>query len=178
MNLLFSRSKIQSEVYVQKYNIYIRSRPRGQQQICICTIPYSWKIWQFGGLYYNRQIKIRKNFLLAYIHMAIPYRTTKFKSANILGIAILGSTAKLNSRQYFWLYSINRLWIWRLLLISKLTSTEYCQDLGLYCGYRIVWATIDSQDLVASLKLDHNAALVPGLPYSGELSKKKTSADR
>ena len=32
--------------------------------------------------------------------MAIPYRTTKFKSANILAIAILGSTAKFNSRQY------------------------------------------------------------------------------
>ena len=36
--------------------------------------------------------------------MVIPYRTTKLKSANILGIAILGSTAKFNSRQYFWLY--------------------------------------------------------------------------
>ena len=37
--------------------------------------------------------------------MAIPYRTAKFKSTNILAIAILGSTAKFNSRQYFWLYS-------------------------------------------------------------------------
>ena len=37
--------------------------------------------------------------------MAIPYRTAKFKSANILPIAILGSTSKFNSRQYFWLYS-------------------------------------------------------------------------
>jgi hypothetical protein len=36
--------------------------------------------------------------------MAIPYRTAKFKSANILAIAILGSTAKFNSRQYFRLY--------------------------------------------------------------------------
>ena len=38
------------------------------------------------------------------MRMAIPYRTTKFKSANILAIAILGSTAKFNSRQYFRLY--------------------------------------------------------------------------
>jgi hypothetical protein len=36
--------------------------------------------------------------------MAIPYRTAKFKSANILAIAILGSTAKFNSRQCFRLY--------------------------------------------------------------------------
>ena len=67
----------------------------------IDMLPYSRKIWRgikFGGLavyYYNRQIKIRQNFLLAYIRMAIPYRTAKFKSANILSIAILGSTAKL-----------------------------------------------------------------------------------
>ena len=77
-------------------------------------IPYSRKIWRgikFGCLavyYYNRQIKIRQNFLLAYIRMAIPYRTAKFKSANILSIAILGSTAKFNARQYFRLYGIPR----------------------------------------------------------------------
>ena len=35
--------------------------------------------------------------------MAIPYRTTKLKSANIL---IFGLTAKFNSHQYFWLYGI------------------------------------------------------------------------
>ena len=57
-------------------------------------VPYSRKIWRFGGLYYNRQIKIHRNFLLAYI------RTAKFKSTNILAIAILGSTAKFNSHQY------------------------------------------------------------------------------
>ena len=28
-------------------------------------LPYSQKIWQFGGLYHNRQIKICQNFLLA-----------------------------------------------------------------------------------------------------------------
>ena len=38
--------------------------------------------------------------------MAIMYRTAKFKFANILAIVILGSTAKFNSRQYFWLYGI------------------------------------------------------------------------
>ena len=38
--------------------------------------------------------------------MAIPYQTAKFKSANILAMAILGPTAKFNSRQYFWLYGI------------------------------------------------------------------------
>ena len=38
--------------------------------------------------------------------MAIPYRTAKFKSANILAIAILGSTAKFNARQYFRLYGM------------------------------------------------------------------------
>ena len=75
-------------------------------------IPYSRKIWRgikFGGLaiyYYNRQIKIRQNFLLTYIRMAIPYQTAKFKSANILSIAILGSTAKFKARQYFRLYDM------------------------------------------------------------------------
>ena len=38
--------------------------------------------------------------------MAILYRTAEFKSANILVIAILGSTAKFNSCQYFQLYGI------------------------------------------------------------------------
>ena len=70
------------------------------------SLPYSREIWHFGGLYYNRQIKIRQIFLLAYIRKAIPYRTAKFKSANILAIAILGSTAKFNARQYFRLYGI------------------------------------------------------------------------
>ena len=36
---------------------------------------------KFGGLYYNRQIKIHQNFLLTYIiRMAIPYQTAKFIS--------------------------------------------------------------------------------------------------
>ena len=38
--------------------------------------------------------------------MATPYRTAKFKSANILyfSMVIWGQTAKFNLRQYFWLY--------------------------------------------------------------------------
>ena len=46
-------------------------------------------------------------FLLEYvIHMVIPYRTTKFKSANIFSMAILGPSAKFNSCQYFRLYGM------------------------------------------------------------------------
>ena len=76
-------------------------------------IPYSRKIWlgiKFGGLAVylcNRQIKMRQYFILAYIHVAIPYRTAKFKSANIFAIAIWGPTAKFNSRQYFRLYGMH-----------------------------------------------------------------------
>ena len=75
-----------------------------------CRIPYSRKIWwriKFGSLavyIITAKLKSAKNFLLAYIRMAILYRTAKFKSANILAIAILGSTAKFNSRQYFQLH--------------------------------------------------------------------------
>ena len=60
----------------------------------------------------NHQIKIHQNFLLAYIRMAIPYRTAKFKSANMLVMAIWDPTAKFNSHQYFWLYST---FVWNLL---------------------------------------------------------------
>ena len=35
-----------------------------------------------------------------YIHMLIPYQTAKFKSANILAIAILGSSARFNTSGY------------------------------------------------------------------------------
>ena len=75
-------------------------------------IPYSRKIWQgikFGYLVNclsNGQIKIRQNFLLAYIHMAILYRTAKFKSANMFEMAIWDPTAKFNSCQYFLLYGM------------------------------------------------------------------------
>ena len=75
-------------------------------------IPYSRKIWRrikFGGLAVylnNRQIKIRQNFLLAYIRVAIPYRTAKLNSTNTFAMAIWDPTAKFNSRQYFQLYGI------------------------------------------------------------------------
>ena len=76
----------------------------------IFHIPYSRKLWRgikFGSLVVclsNHQIKIRQNFLLAYIHMVIPYRAAKFKSTNTFKMAIWDSTAKFNSRQCFWLY--------------------------------------------------------------------------
>ena len=69
--------------------------------IHIKYIQYSWKIWQeikFSGLVVclcNCQIKICQYFLLTYIHMAIPYQTAKFRSANILVMEILGPTANL-----------------------------------------------------------------------------------
>ena len=46
------------------------------------------------------------SYLHIIIPMAIPYRTTKFKSVNVFAMVILGPIAKLNSRQYFRLYSI------------------------------------------------------------------------
>ena len=45
-------------------------------------MPYSQKIWRFGGMTLNRQIKIRQNFYHVHVCMAILYHTTKFKSAN------------------------------------------------------------------------------------------------
>ena len=72
-------------------------------------IPYSRKIWwgiKFGGVvvyHCNCQIEIRQCFMLTYIHMAIPYRTAKFKSTDSFIVAIWGPTAKFNSRLYFWL---------------------------------------------------------------------------
>ena len=66
-------------------------------------ILYSWKIWQeikFGSLaVYITNAKLRSakiSYSHIHVHMAIPYRTAKFKSANIFAIAILDSTAKFN----------------------------------------------------------------------------------
>ena len=95
--------------------------------LCIVvTTVYSRKFWRgikFGGLaVYNiiiitiAKLKFAK---ISYWHnnadgsdrrllSSIPYLTTKFKSANILSIAILGSTAKFNSCQYFRLYGTLR----------------------------------------------------------------------
>ena len=69
-----------------------------QYEPTVKYLPYSQKIWwgiNFGGPPCNSQFKICQNILLAYIHMVIPYRTAKFKSANILAMVILGPTAKL-----------------------------------------------------------------------------------
>ena len=63
--------------------------------------------------------------------MAILYQTAKFKSANILAIVILGSTAKFNSRQYFRLYDNNNcehIEILKLTLSSFLYGPEFEGD--------------------------------------------------
>ena len=73
-------------------------------------LPYSRKIWRSIIIITTAKFKIAK---ISYSHiyyytniMVIPCRTAKFKSANILAIAILGSTSKFNYHQYFWLYGI------------------------------------------------------------------------
>ena len=70
--------------------------------ICsLLAILYSRKIWWFGSLSRNCQIKLRQYFILAYIiRMAIPYRIAKFKFANTFAMAIWGPTVKFNSHQY------------------------------------------------------------------------------
>ena len=105
-------------------------------------LPYSRKIWRgikFGGLYYNRQIKICQNFLLAYIHvrMAIPYRTAKFKSASILPIAILGSTVKFNSHQYFRLYGMQLLGMWPSFSYYNTVQSENLKALKIHVGWNV-----------------------------------------
>ena len=57
--------------------------------------------------------------------MAIPYRTAKFKSANILTIAILGLTAKSNSCHYFWLYGSHPN-IHNYVYIYLIHAVQYC----------------------------------------------------
>ena len=76
-------------------------------------LSYSQEVWQgikFGGLaVYITTAKLKfTKISYSYIHMAIPYRTAKFKSANIFihVIVIWGSSAKFNFRQYFRLYGI------------------------------------------------------------------------
>ena len=74
----------------------------------MAKIPYciAGKVGSLAVYLNNRQIKIRQNFLLAYICMAIPYRTAKLKSANTFAMAIWDPTAKFNSHQYFRLYGM------------------------------------------------------------------------
>ena len=77
------------------------------RKICPNVLLYSWKFWwgiKFGSLAVYITTAKLKSAKISYSHIirvAIPYRTAKLKSANILIIAILGSTAKFNSRQYF-----------------------------------------------------------------------------
>ena len=76
------------------------------------VIPYSREIWRgikFGGLAVclaTAKLKSTDISYLHIIHMAIPYRTAKFKSANIFAMGIWGPTAKFNSCQYSRLYGI------------------------------------------------------------------------
>ena len=80
--------------------------------VSLLDILYGRKIWRgtkFGCLVVYMYITTAKlksakvSYLHTYIYtrMVIPYRTAKF---NILAIAILGSIAQFNSRQYFRLY--------------------------------------------------------------------------
>ena len=67
---------------------------------------------KFGGSRYDRQIKIRQYFRIECMRvysMTIPYRTAKFKSANVFISAALDHTAKFKDRQYFRLYGILQL---------------------------------------------------------------------
>ena len=69
-----------------------------------------WRGIKFGGLAvhaYKYQIKVRQYFLHAYIRMVIPYRTTKFNSANIFAQADSRQSAKFNFHQIFRLYGIH-----------------------------------------------------------------------
>ena len=52
--------------------------------------------------------------------MAIPYQTTKSKSANIFAMAIWSPSTKFNSYQYFQLYSN-----YKQLTLSQQTDGEY-----------------------------------------------------
>ena len=92
---------------------------------------------KFGGelnlvvsrLYYNRQIKICQNFLLAYtcIRVAIPYRT---ESANILVISILGLTANIFG--YMYMYTVYTM---STCTCTFLLPSTYTQDLGTSINY-------------------------------------------
>ena len=101
-------------------------------------IPYSRKIWQFGGLCYNRQIKIRQNFLLTYIRMAILYRTAKFRSANILAIAILPNFIFC---QYFRLYDIILLFMCTYAAVAAEGSADHDLNVPFQIRVKLLKAT-------------------------------------
>ena len=63
------------------------------------------------------------------IRMAIPYQTTKFKSAIILAIVILGLTAKFNSCQYFQVYGIMLLGIYMYMYCVHVSITKFYEVL-------------------------------------------------
>ena len=55
--------------------------------------------------------------------MVIPYQTIKFKSANTFAMAIWDPTTKINSRQYFQLYS----------------NVHNCHRSGIFCVMKLLY---------------------------------------
>ena len=93
------------------------------------SVPYSQKIWRELNLVvlvlavYITTAKLKSSYShIIIIRMTTPYWTAKFKYANILAIAILGSTTKFNSCQNFRLYGNN----------YNSTST-YCEPCIFHC---------------------------------------------
>ena len=79
-------------------------------------LPYSWKIWRgikFDNLVvYITTAKLKSAKISTHIYMyGDPVLNRQFKSANILAIAIWGSTAKFNYCQYFRLYGMHNFFV-------------------------------------------------------------------
>ena len=100
---------------------YAHSRP-------LCTIQSSlfWGFNFLGQIICKNCEKWTPQFpTIQHICMAIPYRTTRFKSADMFAMAILGPTTKFNSRQYFWLYDIKLSGMQRQLGWEKISSENF-----------------------------------------------------
>ena len=109
--------------------------------VTFLSVPFSYRFVLVFTLFNNRRIgngMLIFYWPLLYIHMAITYWTTKFKSTNILAIGILGSTAKFNSRQYFQLYCMLRMHVHH-----KVGNIHYFPTMQMYLwGLELVfWST-------------------------------------
>ena len=62
--------------------------------------------------------------------MVIPYRTTRFKSANTFAMAIWDPTIKFNSRQYFRLYGTQQYLRSTTLHVGQKQGNEKSEDEG------------------------------------------------
>ena len=76
--------------------------------------------------------------------MVIPYRTTKFKCANIFIMAIKDPTAKFNSRQYFQLYGIIAMQAYNFVSYTQeqninITGVNTVSDRESIPGYRDIY---------------------------------------